>query len=35
MSFLLKNAMMTQEANPEKIKLAEIQFEAMNKTFNK
>lgn len=35
MSFILRNAYMNQDADPEKIKIAEIQFEAMNITFNK
>jgi len=34
MSFILKNAYIHQDADPEKIKLAEIQFDAMSKTFN-
>lgn len=34
MSFILKNAYMHQEVDPERIKLAEVQFDAMAKTFN-
>ena len=34
MSFILKSAYMNQDADPEKIKMAEVQFDAMSKTFN-
>lgn len=34
MSYLLRNAAMNMEADPERVKMAEIQFDAMNTTFN-
>lgn len=34
MSFMLNSVMNSMDADPEKVKLAEIQFEAMNLTFN-
>lgn len=35
MSFILQNAFINQEVDPEKVKLAEVQFDAMSYTFNK
>ncbi|ODV74320.1 Tim12p CYBJADRAFT_167008 [Cyberlindnera jadinii NRRL Y-1542] len=34
MSYLLGNMMNQMEADPEKVKFAEVQFDAMNTTFN-